>query len=82
MKNVLSSVIAIVVITAVFGFGYPLVMTGLAQVAFKGQANGSLITVNGKVVGSKLAEVLPRAPVGGVIQRHGDELRQPRPDEP
>jgi potassium-transporting ATPase KdpC subunit len=55
MKNVLSSVIAIVVITAVFGFGYPLVMTGLAQVAFKGQANGSLITVNGKVVGSKLA---------------------------
>jgi K+-transporting ATPase ATPase C chain len=55
MKNVLSSVIAIVVITAVFGFGYPLVMTGIAQVAFKGQANGSLITVNGKVVGSKLA---------------------------
>jgi K+-transporting ATPase ATPase C chain len=55
MKNVLSSVIAIVVITAVFGFGYPLVMTGFAQVAFKSQANGSLITVNGKVVGSKLA---------------------------
>jgi potassium-transporting ATPase KdpC subunit len=55
MKNVVSSVIAIVVITAVFGFGYPLVMTGVAQVAFKSQANGSLITVNGKVVGSKLA---------------------------
>ena len=55
MRNVVSSVIAIVVITAVFGFGYPLVMTGFAQVAFKGQANGSLITVNGKVVGSKLA---------------------------
>jgi K+-transporting ATPase ATPase C chain len=55
MKNVLSSVIAIVVITAVFGFGYPLVMTGVAQVAFKNQANGSLIKSNGKVVGSKLA---------------------------
>jgi K+-transporting ATPase ATPase C chain len=55
MKNVLSSVIAIAVITAVFGFGYPLVMTGFAQVAFKNQANGSLIRVNGKVVGSKLA---------------------------
>jgi K+-transporting ATPase ATPase C chain len=55
MRNVVSSAIAIVVITAVFGFGYPLVMTGLAQVAFKGQANGSLITVDGKVVGSKLA---------------------------
>jgi K+-transporting ATPase ATPase C chain len=55
MKNVLSSVIAIVVITAVFGFGYPLVMTGFAQVVFKGQANGSLVSANGKVVGSKLA---------------------------
>jgi K+-transporting ATPase ATPase C chain len=55
MKNVLSSVVAIVVITAVFGFAYPLVMTGFGQVAFKSQSNGSLITVNGKVVGSKLA---------------------------
>jgi len=55
MKTVLSSAIAIVVITAVFGFGYPLLMTGFAQVAFKSQANGSLIKVDGKVVGSKLA---------------------------
>jgi K+-transporting ATPase ATPase C chain len=55
MKNVVSSVIAIVVITAVFGFAYPLVMTGFGQVAFKSQANGSLITENGKVVGSRLA---------------------------
>jgi potassium-transporting ATPase KdpC subunit len=55
MRNVVSSAVAIVVLTAVLGFGYPLVMTGFAQVAFKSQANGSLITVNGKVVGSKLA---------------------------
>jgi potassium-transporting ATPase KdpC subunit len=55
VRNVLNSVVAIVVITAVFGFGYPLVMTGFAQVAFTSQANGSLITVGGKVVGSKLA---------------------------
>lgn len=55
MKNVVSSVIAIVVITLVFGFAYPLVMTGFAQVAFKNQAQGSLIKVNGTVVGSKLA---------------------------
>jgi K+-transporting ATPase ATPase C chain len=55
MKNVVSSVIAIVVITLVFGFAYPLVMTGFAQVAFKNQAQGSLIKVNGAVVGSKLA---------------------------
>jgi len=55
MKNAISSVIAIVVITAFFGFAYPLVMTGFAQVAFKSQADGSLLKVNGKVVGSKLA---------------------------
>jgi potassium-transporting ATPase KdpC subunit len=55
MKNVVSSVIAIVVLTVVFGFAYPALMTGFAQVAFKGQANGSLIERDGKVVGSKLA---------------------------
>jgi potassium-transporting ATPase KdpC subunit len=55
MRNILSSIIVIVLITAFFGFGYPLVMTGFAQVAFKSQAQGSLIKVEGKVVGSKLA---------------------------
>ncbi len=55
MRNIVSSVVAIVVITAFFGFGYPLVMTAFAQVAFSHQANGSLIKQNGKVVGSSLA---------------------------
>jgi len=55
MRSVLSSVVAIVLITAVFGFAYPLVMTGFSQVAFKNQANGSLIAYRGKIVGSKLA---------------------------
>ena len=55
MRNIVSSVVAIVVITMFFGFGYPLVMTAVGQVAFSHQANGSLIKVNGKVVGSSLA---------------------------
>jgi potassium-transporting ATPase KdpC subunit len=55
MRNLVSSLITIVAITAVFGFVYPLVMTGFAQVAFSHQANGSLLTRDGKVVGSKLA---------------------------
>src|ERR1700693_3056865 len=33
---------------------YTLVITGISQVAFNGNANGSLVTVNGKVVGSSL----------------------------
>jgi K+-transporting ATPase ATPase C chain len=53
--NLVSSLIAIVGITAFFGLAYPAIMTGVAQVAFNGQANGSLITVDGKVVGSRLA---------------------------
>ena len=55
MRRIVSSVIAIVLITGFFGFVYPLVMTGFAQVAFKSQADGSLIKVNGTVVGSRLA---------------------------
>lgn len=39
--------------TVVCGLGYTLVVTGIAQVAFPYQANGSLITVDGKVVGSE-----------------------------
>jgi K+-transporting ATPase ATPase C chain len=55
IRNLVSSLIAIVAITAFFGFAYPLVMTGFAQVAFPHQANGSLVTRNGTVVGSSLA---------------------------
>jgi potassium-transporting ATPase KdpC subunit len=55
MRNVAASVVAIALTTAFFGFAYPLVMTGFAQLAFKSQANASLITRDGTVVGSKLA---------------------------
>jgi len=55
IRSVVRSIVAVIVLTVAFGFVYPLVITGIAQVAFKDKANGSLITVNGRVVGSKLA---------------------------
>jgi potassium-transporting ATPase KdpC subunit len=55
MRALVRSLIVIVLTTLVFGFVYPIVMTGFAQVAFKNKANGSLITRNGVVVGSRLA---------------------------
>ena len=55
LRDLKSGVIAIVVLTAVFGLAYPAIMTGFAQVAFNHEANGSLVKVRGKVVGSELA---------------------------
>ena len=55
MRMLARSVIAVVVLTLVLGFAYPLLFTGFAQLAFADKADGSLIQRNGKVVGSKLA---------------------------
>jgi K+-transporting ATPase ATPase C chain len=62
MRDLGRALIAIVLATLLFGFAYPLVMTGFAQVAFKNKANGSLITRNGVVVGSRLAAQASTSP--------------------
>ena len=51
---ILQSVRMLVVLTVVTGIAYPLLVTGIAQVAFRDKANGSLIRKDGKVVGSRL----------------------------
>ncbi|TDO62786.1 K+-transporting ATPase ATPase C chain [Kribbella sp. VKM Ac-2571] len=45
---------ALLVFTAVLGIVYPLVMTGVAQALFHGNANGSIVKVDGKEVASDL----------------------------
>jgi K+-transporting ATPase ATPase C chain len=52
--HIRASLIVLVVLTVVTGVIYPLVVTGIAQVAFPAQANGSLVVKSGKPVGSVL----------------------------
>lgn len=51
---ILQSIRMLVVMTVITGIAYPLVVTGIAQVAFKEQANGSLVVQDGKIAGSRL----------------------------
>jgi potassium-transporting ATPase KdpC subunit len=53
-KQFLIALAYTLVTTVVFGLIYPLVVTGLSQLLFPTQANGSLIVRNGQVVGSRL----------------------------
>ena len=65
----------LLVFTVLCGIVYPVLMWGVAQAAFKNQANGSLVTSNGKVVGSSLL-------CQEFVDSHGNPLPryfQPRP---
>jgi potassium-transporting ATPase KdpC subunit len=62
----------LLVLTVIVGLAYPLAMTGLAQVVFGGNANGSLMTRDGKTVGSDL--------IGQAFTRPVLENGQPKKD--
>lgn len=53
-KQIWPAISMTLVLCVLTGFIYPGVVTGLAQVLFSNQANGSLVTVNGRIVGSSL----------------------------
>jgi K+-transporting ATPase ATPase C chain len=53
-RQLQAAVRAVLVFTVVLGIGYPVVVTGVAQVIAPGRADGSLVEVDGEVVGSSL----------------------------
>src|SRR5262249_55994174 len=82
-REIVTSIIAIVFFTLLLGIVYPLVITGIGQVAFPGDANGQQIEVNGKLVGSKLigqSFAVPKvtSPGGGKPEeKEGEPVTEP-----
>ena len=81
-KDLLTGLIAIVVMTVFLGLVYPLAITGISQVVFPGKANGSKVTVDGKVVGSSLIGQSFSKPVIGKngkpkLDEEGEEVLAP-----
>lgn len=53
-REITASIVAAVVFTVLFGLVYPLAATGVSQVLFPNKSDGSQVSLDGKVVGSKL----------------------------
>jgi K+-transporting ATPase ATPase C chain len=70
-KDIITSFIGILVLTLLCGILFPLVITGISQVAFPGNANGQQVHVGGKLVGSKL-----------IGQNFGDVVVNPKTGKP
>jgi K+-transporting ATPase ATPase C chain len=53
-KHIITALLYTAVTAILLGIGYPLLITGIAQLAFHQKANGQLITRNGQIIGSRL----------------------------
>jgi K+-transporting ATPase ATPase C chain len=76
-RQLLTGLLMTVVMTVLLGFAYPFAVTAVSDIAFKHQANGSYLSVDGKLAGSSL--------IGqNFLDTHGNPLPQyfqPRPSD-
>jgi K+-transporting ATPase ATPase C chain len=82
-RDIVTSAIAIVLFTIVLGLVYPLVITGIGQVVFPGNANGQKVYVNGKLVGSKIiGQSFAKPKIGSngkPEEKEGELVTEPNP---
>jgi K+-transporting ATPase ATPase C chain len=64
-RDIVTAAIGMLVLTLLLGIVYPLLITGVGQVAFPGNANGQKVYVNGKLVGSRIIGQSFKKPVIG-----------------
>jgi potassium-transporting ATPase KdpC subunit len=76
-RDIITSAIAIIVFTILLGLVYPLLITGVSQVAFPGNANGQKVYVNGKLVGSKIIGQSFASPVIGKNGKPEEKEEEP-----
>jgi K+-transporting ATPase ATPase C chain len=82
-RDIINSAIGILVLTLLLGIVYPLLITGVSQVAFPGNANGQQVYVSGKLVGSKIIGQAFADPVTKngkpVLDKSGNPVTNPDP---
>jgi K+-transporting ATPase ATPase C chain len=82
-RDIVTSVIAIVVFTILLGLVYSLVITGVGQLAFPGNANGQKVYINGRLIGSKIIGQSFAKPVidknGKPEEKEGELVTEPDP---
>src|SRR5215469_5074998 len=82
-RDIITAAIGILVLTLILGVVYPLVVTGISQVAFPGNANGQRIDESGKLIGSKIIgqQFATQVVKNGkpVVDKDGNPVTQPDP---
>jgi potassium-transporting ATPase KdpC subunit len=81
-RAALTSLLAVIAFTLIFGLAYPLAMTGISQALFPGKADGSKVTLDGRLVGSSLigqSFSMPLIGKGGkpVLDEEGEAVLEP-----
>ena len=82
-RDIVTSIIGVIVFAILLGLVYPLFITGVGQVAFPGDANGQKVYVRGKLVGSKIIGQNFATPVleknGKPKEEEGEPVTEPDP---